>query len=132
VGLKQALNDLRAEIDLFYRNRLKELKKVNEQNVLDSAAGPANKADPDIPSSRKAALIEMYKRTGQVKIPLVAEMLILWLENPAKGKLCIFAHHISVLNEIGSIARLSNDTDSPRKFIRIDGATNSQAKARTN
>jgi hypothetical protein len=46
------------------------------KNVLDRAAGPATKPDPDIPSSSQAALIEMYKRTGLAKTPLVAEMLI--------------------------------------------------------
>jgi SNF2 family DNA or RNA helicase len=72
---------------------------------------------------KKSVLIKLYQRTGQVKIPLVAEMLTLWLQNPANSKLCIFAHHISVLNEIGSIVGLSNDSGSDKKFIRIDGST---------
>ena len=50
-------------------------------------------------------------------------MLNRWLNDPTKGKLCIFAHHISVLNAIGERAGLSNDRNSARKFIRIDGST---------
>lgn len=114
----QSLNGLRADIDKFYHVRLNELK---QENVPSASAGSGDSVEP---TSRKAALIQMYKKTGQVKIPLVAEMLKLWLDNPAKGKLCIFAHHISVLNEIGNIAELSNAKDSTKKFIRIDGSTN--------
>ena len=127
----QALNELRAETDKFSIVRLMELKKSNALSgyvpAKISVSVPASETaqdDPNQPPSRKAALIQMYKRTGQVKIPVVAEMLKLWLDNPAKGKLCIFAHHISVLNEIGKIAGLSNDKKSNSKFIRIDGSTN--------
>jgi hypothetical protein len=117
----QQLNGLRSEIDKFYHTRLNELKK---SNVPPRAKSAAASDDGEEPTTRKAALIQMYKKTGQMKIPLVADMLKLWIANPTKGKLCIFAHHISVLNEIGSRAGLSNAEDSPSKFIRIDGSTN--------
>lgn len=39
------------------------------------------------------------------------------------GKLCIFAHHLDVLDEIARRAGLSNFRDSTTKYIRIDGAT---------
>lgn len=115
----QALNSLRVELDHYYHQRLAVLKK--ESRLLgESAAGN----DANEPQSRKAVLIKLYKKTGQSKISFVVEMLKVWIGNPAKGKLCIFAHHVSVLNEIHKLSGLSNAPDSTTKFIRIDGATN--------
>jgi SWI/SNF-related matrix-associated actin-dependent regulator 1 of chromatin subfamily A len=65
----------------------------------------------------------MYGLTGDCKIPLIVDMLGRWLADPTKGKLCIFAHHLSVLNAIRDQAGLSNVAKSGRKFIRIDGST---------
>ena len=42
-----------------------------------------------------------------------------------KGKLCIFAHHLDVLDEIARGSGLSNLNESMTKFIRIDGAVSS-------
>lgn len=55
-------------------------------------------------------------------------MLKSWLADPTKGKLCIFAHHLDVLNQIGKGAGLSNLSDSNTKYIRIDGSTNPKAR----
>jgi hypothetical protein len=118
--VNQALNTLRKDVDTFYHSRLRELKVEHLQRHKNKHSIQPGVEDPQ---ARKSALIKMYQRTGQVKIPLVAELLTLWLKNPANGKLCIFAHHISVLNEIGSIVGLSNEADSDKKFIRIDGST---------
>jgi SWI/SNF-related matrix-associated actin-dependent regulator 1 of chromatin subfamily A len=76
-------------------------------------------------SKRTRVLARLYERTGQVKIPLVVDLLKRWLNDPTKGKLCIFAHHISVLDAIRDLANLSNrESDGKCKFIRIDGSTN--------
>mmetsp|Transcript_6038 Transcript_6038/g.9569 ORF Transcript_6038/g.9569 Transcript_6038/m.9569 type:complete len:1430 (+) Transcript_6038:180-4469(+) len=115
----QALNALRVELDQYYHHRLGILRKENAR--LGEAAQPGGS---DEPQSRKAVLIKLYKKTGQAKVPFVVEMLKLWINNPAKGKLCIFAHHVSVLNEIHKLSGLSNAADTSAKFIRIDGATN--------
>ena len=50
-------------------------------------------------------------------------MLKRWLNDPTKGKLCIFAHHIFVLDAIVEQVGLSNDQSSSKRFIRIDGST---------
>ena len=50
-------------------------------------------------------------------------MLNRWLEDPTKGKLCIFAHHIFVLDAIVDQVGLSNARSSSKRYIRIDGST---------
>ena len=77
----------------------------------------------DEPNERKAVLSRLYGLTGDVKLPFIAKMLNLWLNDPTKGKLCIFAHHIKVLDELAKLANLSNDSQGDRKYIRIDGKT---------
>lgn len=54
---------------------------------------------------------------------MVVDMLKRWLNDPAKGKLCIFAHHIFVLDAIVEQVGLSNEASSNKRFIRIDGST---------
>ena len=99
----------------------------------------------------REALHHLYKITGKSKIAKVAFMLKKWLADPTlgestepmrithcskmitllmhhcrfhlSGKLCIFAHHLDVLDEIARRAGLSNYRDSITKYIRIDGAT---------
>ncbi|GAX25243.1 SWI/SNF-related matrix-associated actin-dependent regulator of chromatin subfamily A-like protein 1 [Fistulifera solaris] len=76
-------------------------------------------------SKRTRVLARLYERTGQVKIPIIVDILKRWLNDPTKGKLCIFAHHLSVLDAIRDLADLSNrESDGKYKFIRIDGSTN--------
>jgi len=72
---------------------------------------------------RTTLLSRLYGLTGTAKIPLVVDMLRRWLQDPTKGKLCIFAHHLSVLDAIQRGAELSNKEGSSTKFIRIDGST---------
>ncbi|GKZ00892.1 hypothetical protein MPSEU_001040800 [Mayamaea pseudoterrestris] len=73
---------------------------------------------------RANVLSRLYCLTGDAKIPLVLDMLKRWLNDPTKGKLCIFAHHISVLDALQDLAGLSNEPASLNKYIRIDGSTN--------
>ena len=61
--------------------------------------------------------------TAKAKIPVIVDMLKKWLADPSKGKLCIFAHHIFVLDGIVEQVGLSNAASSNNKFIRIDGST---------
>lgn len=92
--------------------------KSDYSGAIGPYAGTVN--DPD---NRVAILAKLYGLTGEAKIPLIVDMLDRWLTDPTKGKICIFAHHLSVLNAIENGAGLSNDRDSRRKFIRIDGST---------
>ena len=70
---------------------------------------------------RANALNKLYCLTGEAKIPLLVDMLNRWLNDPTKGKVCIFAHHLSVLDAIRDRSDLRNGED--HKFIRIDGST---------
>jgi SWI/SNF-related matrix-associated actin-dependent regulator 1 of chromatin subfamily A len=74
--------------------------------------------------SRKAILNHIFRLTGTAKIPALIDMLKRWLANPTNGKLCIFAHHINVLNALVQLGGLSNAPGSTTKYIRIDGSTN--------
>jgi len=78
--------------------------------------------------SKRSVLSRLYSLTGDVKIPWIVQMLKLWLDDPTKGKVCIFAHHINVLDSIRDLAQLSNDPKSQRKYIRIDGSTSPKVR----
>jgi len=73
--------------------------------------------------SRGSTLSHLFSLTGDAKIPIIVAMLKKWLDDPTKGKLCIFAHHISFLDAIVKNGELSNVKGSRTKFIRIDGTT---------
>ncbi len=55
-------------------------------------------------------------------------MLKQFLADPQNGKICIFAHHINVLNGIIDQANLSNAYGSEFQYIKIDGATNPKVR----
>jgi SWI/SNF-related matrix-associated actin-dependent regulator 1 of chromatin subfamily A len=74
--------------------------------------------------SRKAILNKIFRLSGTAKIPALVDMLKRWLSNPENGKLCIFAHHINVLDALVRLGGLSNALRSTTKYIRIDGSTN--------
>ena len=78
--------------------------------------------------ARKTILNHLYSLTGKAKVGHVVKMLNAWLDDSTKGKLCIFAHHIDILDEITKGAGLSNAAGSLRKYIRIDGKTNPKAR----
>jgi SWI/SNF-related matrix-associated actin-dependent regulator 1 of chromatin subfamily A len=109
--------NLQEECRAYYAKRLEQLR-------AESAAAPSQTEVP----SRKSVLMHMFKMTGQVKIPLIVEMLKKWIDDPAKGKLCLFAHHISVLNEIEKLTGLSNAAKSKSQYIRIDGSTGAKLR----
>jgi hypothetical protein len=79
-------------------------------------------------SPKKNALLHLYKISGRSKVNRVTQMLLSWLADKKKGKLCIFAHHLEVLDSISSGAGLSNAKSSTTKYIRIDGSTSPEAR----
>lgn len=109
-----------------------ETKRAQMIQEIDSKFGRTshiqNKDEQE--SKRTTLLSRLYERTGNVKIPLLVDMLKRWLNDPTKGKLCIFAHHISVLDAIRDMAELSNEGNSANKYIRIDGSTSPKLRQR--
>ena len=89
---------------------------------------PYIEAGQDGVKGSKEVLHHLYNISGRSKISRVAKMLRSWLADPTKGKLCIFAHHIGVLNDISAQAGLSNSKGSNTKYIRIDGATSPKTR----
>mmetsp|Transcript_29325 Transcript_29325/g.70721 ORF Transcript_29325/g.70721 Transcript_29325/m.70721 type:complete len:1201 (-) Transcript_29325:227-3829(-) len=114
---EQRLN-IKAELDNWFHQRLHEIN----QNAEIIAEGGEEEM------SRKAVLNRMYGMTARAKVPLIVKMLRQWLADPTKGKLCIFAHHIYVLDELVKQAGLSNATGSTTQYIRIDGSTSPQER----
>lgn len=113
--IQQQDAELRRELDTWYKERLHELDE--EQLQLQN---------PEL--TRKSALNRMYTLTAKAKVPLIADMISKWLEDPTKGKLCVFAHHIFVLDELIKVVGLSNAAGSDKKFIRIDGSTSPKTR----
>lgn len=74
---------------------------------------------------KKYALNTLYSLTAEVKIPMVVDMLNRWFDDDKKGKVCIFAHHLSFLDALQSKCGLDK---SDRKFIRIDGGTSPRTR----
>jgi hypothetical protein len=52
------------------------------------------------PLQNKEVLHHLYNISGRSKIARITKMLKNWLDDPTKGKLCIFAHHLYVLDEL--------------------------------
>uniref|UniRef100_A0A7S3P599 Helicase ATP-binding domain-containing protein n=1 Tax=Amphora coffeiformis TaxID=265554 RepID=A0A7S3P599_9STRA len=119
------LDGLRQEQENTLRIELEEKYKEGLARTLNQYSGASDETrkGEEAENERKNLLSRLYALTGDVKAPLVVEMLEKWLNDPTKGKVCIFAHHLSVLDAIGAGAKLSNDSSSTRKFIRIDGST---------
>eukprot|EP00984_Skeletonema_dohrnii_P001085 scaffold339_cov132-Skeletonema_dohrnii-CCMP3373.AAC.8 len=52
------------------------------------------------PLKNKEVLHHLYNLSGRSKVARITNMLKNWLNDPTKGKLCIFAHHLYVLDEL--------------------------------
>ena len=52
------------------------------------------------PLRNKEVLHHLYNLSGRSKVERITKMLKNWLSDPTKGKLCIFAHHLYVLDEL--------------------------------
>ena len=111
----QLEGQMRVEMEIKYREKID--KVVHQRNQT-----------PEPEDCRKNLLTRLYALTGEVKIPLVVDMLNRWIKDPTKGKVCIFAHHLSVLDGIASGCELSNYPSSHRKYIRIDGSTSPKSR----
>lgn len=92
--------------------------------ALESSAARLEAED----NKRRMLLSHLYSLTAKVKIPLLVDMLKRWLEDPTKGKVCIFAHHISVLDALRDQCHLTKDGAKGPKHIRIDGSTLPKAR----
>jgi len=109
-------------------------QQQQQQPATDEAAGKTDDAAEETHGEvtagengvrrNKEVLHHLYNLTGRSKIKRVTKMLVSWLADPTKGKLCIFAHHLDVLNNVTAGAKLDNSIRSKTKFIRIDGSTN--------
>ncbi len=106
----QMVEGVQRELQVWYQERIHELQEELPQPE-----------DEEI--SRKSVLNRMYSLTGKSKLPLISSMIKKWLKDATKGKLCVFAHHIFVLDELVRMAGLSNMVDSDSQYIRIDGST---------
>jgi hypothetical protein len=102
-------SELRLELQLWYNEQNEEIQKKKEE--------------VDAQPTRTTVLNHMYTLTAKAKVPMIVDMIKRWLKDPTKGKLCVFAHHLFVLNAIVEQVGLSNAEGSSTKFIRIDGAT---------
>jgi hypothetical protein len=114
--MRELEGKLIADLEGEYHRRMMEIK-----THMDNGGNNRGEATKD--TKRTTLLNRLYGLTGDVKIPLIVDMLKRWLRDPTKGKICIFAHHLSVLNSIQELAGLSNEKDSSSKYIRIDGST---------
>jgi Helicase conserved C-terminal domain len=101
------------ELKIRFIERLQAIRAARE------VAGAEDQAQ-----ARAKVLNQMYGLTGETKIPAVVKFLSRWLGDPAKGKICVFAHHIFMLDAIAKDVRLSNSGESGTyRYIRIDGRT---------
>jgi SWI/SNF-related matrix-associated actin-dependent regulator 1 of chromatin subfamily A len=113
--IRQTETSTRQRCDVWLREQVHQL-----QNGLD------NSQDEEV--DRKTVLNRMYSLTAKAKVPLIADNIKKWLDDPTKGKLCVFAHHVFVLDELERLVGLSNANGSDKKFIRIDGSTNPKSR----
>lgn len=152
---KQMISELQNRLKEMKEKRVNELiheafiKKVKENQEKAAAAAAAaaeaeakedkssssagNTADmkdppPEDPTKRKNMLGRLSYLTGLAKVPVIVSMLKTFVQDPSNGKLCIFAHHIDVLDEIMEGCGLPNSTHvNPKSmqssYIRIDGST---------
>lgn len=127
VRVVQDLNgQLRSKVEAAFNHGMQSI----HSRFGHPAAGGQNADDELAETSKKRnVLSQLYEMTGNAKIPLIVDLLKRWLADPTKGKLCIFAHHISVLDAIANNACLSNkDGEDGHKYIRIDGSTNPKVR----
>lgn len=103
-------------------------KHCKEQGVTTESEQSQVRAGENGALHHKEVLHHLYKISGQSKVPRIVKMLKSFLSDPTNGKLCIFAHHLDVLDKIGKGAGLSNSLGSKTRFIRIDGATSPKAR----
>lgn len=119
-SLKQDMESiLRDELEQEYQQRANELEIAFRSNSSDALSQTS-----EVEENKGTILSRLYGLTGDAKVPLIIDMLQKWLADPTKGKLCIFAHHISVLDAIEKQTGLKVG----KNCIRIDGTTLPKAR----
>jgi len=91
----------------------------NGNSVGTEAIVPINEEK----KSRKAMLGHIFKITGYAKIPVIVDMLDKFLNDPTSGKLCIFAHHIHVIDSL-----VKHVKHEGHKYMSITGSTPPQVR----
>ena len=123
------LDSLKTQLETELHSQMERVYKEGLAVICSTYGEAANgEAEEDNANNRKTLLSRLYGLTGDVKVPLMVDLLDRWYKDPTKGKVCIFAHHLSVLDSIEKGAGLSNDSSSRRKFIRIDGSTSPKVR----
>jgi SNF2 family DNA or RNA helicase len=123
-AMEQSLEQVRANIQRHTETTLQQIE--SRFYTLSSELIAANERAE---TNRATVLCRLYTLTGDTKVPLIIDTLRRWLDDPTKGKVCIFAHHISVLDAIQQGVGLSNTGGrKSTKFIRIDGQTLPKAR----
>ena len=93
----------------FYLRMLKEgkglLGKLAKKHEIGSPHAQSNGVqfipeNGEEPRKNKEVLHHLYNLSGRSKVARITKMLKNWLNDPTKGKLCIFAHHLYVLDEL--------------------------------
>ncbi len=91
----------------FYLRMLKEgkglLGRLAKKHAIGSQANDAAQYVPENgeePLKNKEVLHHLYNLSGRCKVARIKKMLKNWIADPTKGKLCIFAHHLYVLDEL--------------------------------
>ncbi len=91
----------------FYLRMLKEgkgllgkLARTHEIGDTSSGSQQFIPENGDEPLKNKEVLHHLYNLSGRCKVARIIKMLKNWLNDPTKGKLCIFAHHLYVLDEL--------------------------------
>ena len=93
----------------FYLRMLREgkglLGKLAKKHEIgdigtQSSASQFKPENGDEPLKSKEVLHHLYNLSGRSKVARITKMLKSWLNDPTKGKLCIFAHHLYVLDEL--------------------------------
>lgn len=114
--LQESDSKIRSELHAQYQERFYAMHQHGEGGTGEGATGE--------PPSRGTVLNQMYSLTGRAKLPALVAFIKKWLEDPAKGKLCVFAHHTFVLDALVEQIGLSNSGgEGTYRYIRIDGKT---------
>ena len=124
----------------YKKERIADLKENNEENTCSSDDPNASKSTKDdkykniekVKKTRQTVVFDMFYLSGLAKVPVILAKLKRWINDPAKGKLCIFAHHKDILDLIEKGSEMidyNNQTlmskiDGNAQYIRIDGSTN--------
>lgn len=124
----QLLREGKGVLGKLAREHHQDKKSRDESDTIVDAEEKNNQLERGGVCQNKEVLHHLYKISGRSKVLRITQMLRSWIADNTKGKLCIFAHHLEVLDEISSGAELSNSKGSATKHIRIDGSTSPKAR----